>query len=360
MRILHIITTIERGGAEKQLLILAKEQIALGYEVEVIYLKGQPELENEFLESGVTVNPLLQNRNFLYQIHLLRNYGKNKNILFHAHLPRAELLLTLALPRSTYVVSRHNSESFMPKFPRFLSSSISRGVTRYSSGVVAISQAVKDYIQKNNEVSKSSEVQVILYGADKNRSGSVNSFSRDLLGISDSDFIFGTVGRLVPQKDYPTLLTAFKKFRLSCPNAKLIIVGSGSEESKLKEFANKLGLANSILWLGRVSKVEELMTIFDAFILTSIYEGFGLVFLEAMTQELPIISTNHSSVPEVLGPDYPLLCNVRDPDDIAEKMLLLLEKSYIDQIKDILRGRLVLFDSSEMAKKFDMFYKRAS
>ena len=39
MRILHIITTIERGGAEKQLLILAKEQIALGYEVEIIYLK---------------------------------------------------------------------------------------------------------------------------------------------------------------------------------------------------------------------------------------------------------------------------------------------------------------------------------
>lgn len=358
MRVFHVITTIERGGAEKQLLVLVGEQITLGYEVEIIYLKGKPELESDFLEAGAYVNHLLVGKNFLLQIQLLKNYGKAKHSIFHAHLPRAELLTALALKKSVYFVSRHNSEPFMPGFPRFLSSFLSRSVTKYSAGVVAISQAVKDYILKNNEISEKSEVETILYGAAKLQFSQFASYSRSQFGISDSDFIIGTVGRLVPQKDYPTLLAAFKILITSCPNAKLIIVGEGFEEAKLKEMANQLGLRESIFWLGRVGNVEELMELFDVFVLTSIYEGFGLVFLEAMARDVPIVATNHSSVPEVLGPNYPLLSEVGDSQDVARKMILLRDEQLRNQIRGILRARLALFDSAVMAKKMDTLYTR--
>ncbi len=70
-KVTHLITTIERGGAEKQLLTLASEQVQSGLNVLVLYLKGKPDLKNEFEESGVEVNNLLVGKSFLKQVALL-------------------------------------------------------------------------------------------------------------------------------------------------------------------------------------------------------------------------------------------------------------------------------------------------
>ena len=67
-KIIHLITTIEFGGAEKQLLILAANQVKQGLEVEVFYLKGKPELKVKFEEVGVKVNSLLVNQPFIFQV----------------------------------------------------------------------------------------------------------------------------------------------------------------------------------------------------------------------------------------------------------------------------------------------------
>ena len=67
-KVTHLITTIERGGAEKQLLTLASEQVQSGLNVVVLYLKGKPDLRNEFEESGAEVNNLLVGKSFLKQI----------------------------------------------------------------------------------------------------------------------------------------------------------------------------------------------------------------------------------------------------------------------------------------------------
>ena len=66
-RIIHLITTIEFGGAENQLLVLAKNQIKQGFEVEVFYLKGEPELKTRFEQAGVKVNSLLVGQPFIFQ-----------------------------------------------------------------------------------------------------------------------------------------------------------------------------------------------------------------------------------------------------------------------------------------------------
>ena len=70
-KVTHLITTIERGGAEKQLLTLASEQIQSGLKVEVIYLKGKSELKKDLEEYGVEVNKFLVGKSFLKQISLL-------------------------------------------------------------------------------------------------------------------------------------------------------------------------------------------------------------------------------------------------------------------------------------------------
>ena len=72
MKIIHVITTIDLGGAEKQLLILTKEQVKNGFHVELIYLKGKGELFNDFISNGVQVVNQIANKNLFQQIFFLR------------------------------------------------------------------------------------------------------------------------------------------------------------------------------------------------------------------------------------------------------------------------------------------------
>ena len=205
-RITHIISTIELGGAEKQLLVLTKEQIAIGMNVDVIYLKGIPTLKDEFESLGVNVINSFANKNFIRQIAQLMIISRTKLEKFHAHLPQAELLAMFAIPRGNFVVSRHIAAQFAPRLPRYLSRKFSQLVTSRASGVIAISQAVADYLFRSDEVANTCKVYVVLYGAEnmkslhKTKADSV----RESLNISDNSYLVGTIARIVEQKDFPT------------------------------------------------------------------------------------------------------------------------------------------------------------
>ena len=104
-KVTHLITTIERGGAEKQLLTLASEQVQSGLNVFVLYLKGKPDLRNEFEVAGVEVNNLLVGKSFLKQIFLLSKYLRKNPSPVHAHLPKSELLAAIVVTKKYLVFS---------------------------------------------------------------------------------------------------------------------------------------------------------------------------------------------------------------------------------------------------------------
>ena len=127
-KVTHLITTIERGGAEKQLLTLASEQVQSGLNVVVLYLKGKPDLRNEFEAAGVEVNNLLVGKSFLKQIFLLSKYLRKNPSPVHAHLPKSELLAAIVVTKKYLVFSRHNAEPFWPGGPRIISNLLSKFV----------------------------------------------------------------------------------------------------------------------------------------------------------------------------------------------------------------------------------------
>ena len=113
--LIHLITTIEMGGAEKQLLILAKEQAQKDFDVVVIPLKGKPELLQSFQDAGITVDLSVISKPFLYQLTYLFKKFNSERLIIHAHLPRAELIASLTSVRNPFFASRHNAEQFFPK-----------------------------------------------------------------------------------------------------------------------------------------------------------------------------------------------------------------------------------------------------
>lgn len=355
-KVSHIITTIERGGAENQLLILVREQILLGMNVKVIPLKGNPELLQDFLAAGAQVDLHIMNRQIFVQIAALRK-ALSKSEVIHAHLPRAELLAAL-LARKNLVFSRHNTESFFPGAPRLVSNVLSRFVTLRAIRGIAISEAVRKYLIESGEISSDFRVDVVLYGIPDYAPTDLLRVEqlKTKMGILDSDFIVGTIARLAPQKDLSTLLHAFAHIYTNHPNAKLMIVGGGPDQALLVRKAIEFGISNRIIWVGRTSEIYEYLAIMDVFVLTSLYEGFGLVLVEAMVAQLPIVASNNSAIPEVLGTNHIGLAHTSVAEDFANKIMELSNNEFRNKILAQQALRIPLFNPREMSLKILNIY----
>lgn len=348
-----MITTISRGGAENQLKVLVREQIKNGYKVEIFYLKGNPELTGTLEDLGAKVNHSLFGHNIFIQYLILRRFVNRHDGVTHAHLPRAELISSAATKGIGLVVSRHNAEPFFPGAPRVVSIFLSRYVEHRSKIVIAISNAVSEYLLQSREIKNVEKLKVIYYGYDTDFMEARKKAARSI----NSQFTVGTVARLVPQKDFPTLLKAFQFFLTKFPDSRLLIVGTGTLEKELMRLSDQLGIKNHVTWYGKTSDVKSLIQQMDLFVLPSKYEGFGLVLLEAIQAGTPVIAARNSAIPEVLGTDSEALFTTGKPDELFQKLvkfhdLLLRENLEVEQ-----RARLEFFNPADMIKSMNKSYE---
>jgi glycosyltransferase involved in cell wall biosynthesis len=302
-KLLHIITTIERGGAENQLLTLAKGQVDLGFDVNIIYLKGLPDLEEKFKDFGAKVHHIVANKTFLTQVLSIYKFLRNWDGIVHAHLPQSEIISRLSGVKNL-VVTRHFGGAFYPRFPGAISKIISRLTISGNTKVIAISSAVRNYLLESGEVSSKKDIKVIHYGFDSLaflRETNDYIVEEDVIQFLQGAFVVGIVARLSPEKDHETFLKAFKLLSDEVPFAKGLIIGSGPSMERLQELSKKLGLEEKVYWAGKKSNVGAYMKLMDVLVLTSRFEGFGMVLLEGMASKLPIIATDVSAIPEVIG-----------------------------------------------------------
>jgi glycosyltransferase involved in cell wall biosynthesis len=351
--ILHVITTIDIGGAEKQLLTLVACQKKAGFDVEVIFLKDKPILLQDFLGLGVQVHLDFAQLGFWEQCLKLKRMDLRENCVVHAHLPRAELLCALALRSDRFIVTRHNSEAFFPKGPVKLSKLLSRFVLKRSFASISISKAVANYLKTSGEMSDKHNNCVIYYGI-TNTSVS----SRINLGIGSGPIQIGTISRLVPQKNLPLLLRALKELNSQdLPEFNLTIVGSGPLKSELQSLSADLGIEELVTWKGQLQEVLPFYQSLDIFVLSSDYEGFGLVLLEAMSQGIPVIGRRISAIPEVMGDKHPGLVDSVNPIALAQKIqTLTLDQDALKTCLKYQAQRLEEFPIEKSQKEHERLY----
>ena len=352
-KILHVITTIDLGGAEKQLLTLATCQREQGYEVEVIFLKDKPSLLQEFLEVGIRVDLSFVNFGFFRQIRNLQARESTENLVIHAHLPRAELLCALSLEPKTFIVTRHNSEAFFPKGPAKLSKVLSRFVLNRSFASISISKAVANYLKTSGEMGDTQNNHVIYYGI----KDTFVSPKSDLRVVSGPIQV-GTVSRLVPQKNLPLLLGALKELNSQeSLGFNLTIVGSGPLKAELQSLSVDLGIEEMVTWKEHLQEVLPFYRSLDVFVLPSDYEGFGLVLLEAMSQGVPVIARRISAIPEVMGELHPGLVDSINPVDLALKIqTLVFDKDTLKVCMKYQAQRLEEFPIKKSQREHERLY----
>ena len=354
----HVITTIKRGGAEKQLLWLVGEQIKNGWKVNIIFLKDEPELYQEFIHLGAKVNINFYGLNFINQIKLAKKVFWKHDGVIHSHLPRAELLTALSSSTNRNIITRHNAEKFFPAGPKFISKLLSRFSISRSENVIAISEAVANFLIFSGEARPSNKIKIVYYGYPKPQKNKISNKSTQklLLGLTRENLLVGTISRLVPQKDLECLLMCFKIVNFKFPDSRLIIIGSGHLEKSLKELAVQINIAEHIIWVPNTDDVEFYLNAIDIFVLSSLYEGFGLVLLEAMYHRIPIVASNISAIPEVLGSTHLGLSRAGSPNSFAEKIMMFKHQDISKKTVQYQLDRLNNFNLHKMFKSIEEIY----
>ena len=157
-------------------------------------------------------------------------------------------------------------------------------------------------------------------------------------------------GRLTEQKDYPTLLRAFRHARRA-RELRLVILGEGEERPRLEALARELDVSGDVDFAGFVANPYAFMARASLFVLSSAWEGFGNVVVEAMACGTPVVSTDCPSGPgEILeGGRYGRLVAVGDDEELAAAMLATLEDP---PRPELLRERAAAFRADEAALRY--------
>lgn len=145
---------------------------------------------------------------------------------------------------------------------------------------------------------------------------------------------FISVGRLTEQKDIGTLLRAFALARKAGLLEELVVAGDGEQRAMLQELADQLGVGPQVHFLGHCPNPYPLIRKARALVLSSIWEGFAYVPIEAMALGVPVICTACPSGPaEIVGSgQFGLLVPPRDPRQLADAMLKISADNSLHQL----------------------------
>ena len=182
---------------------------------------------------------------------------------------------------------------------------------------------------------------------------------RSLLAPTN-DKIITHISNFRPLKRIQDVITVFEKIS-SQVSSRLLMVGEGPEKTEAMAYVNKNGLNEKVLFLGNSNEIDKILCYSDLFLLPSEMESFGLVALEAMANEVPVISSNAGGLSEVNKHGVTgFLSEIGDVTSMAENALkLLLDDDKLKQFKKQAKEQAQLFDIDVVVNQYEEIYQKA-
>ena len=304
-RVLQIVTSLAVGGAQRHLLELLPglRQFA---DIDLVYFRDH-DLRPEFeaCVERIAHLPMAGPFGAVRLPHLAAFIRRGRYALVHTHLLRADMygaLAARAVGVRAIVSTKHNIEAR-------LSSSSARALhalaTRSTRRTIAISEAVAHWANQQLGIPRD-HIDIIRYGLDPAPfSGVDREAARLELGLQAHVPLVLCPARLDPQKRHDVLLRAFAQVRQRLGNAQLLCagetqLGGPAYRTRLLELSDELGLRDAVRWLGVRSDMPNLMAAADLVVLSSDWEGLGLVVMEAAMAGRPVVATAVGGVPEIV------------------------------------------------------------
>ena len=171
----------------------------------------------------------------------------------------------------------------------------------------------------------------------------------------ENNFVVGHIGRFRPEKNHKFLIEIFKKIKSKKSNAKMILVGTGPLEEEIKNLVKNLNLEEDIIFLENRKDVNNIYQAMDVFLFPSLFEGLGIVAIEAQASGTPIICSDRLP-PEIEISSICKKISLDEPAEVwADEVINIAEKN---KIKQDLQQNVIKsgFDLSNVVKKLQDFY----
>lgn len=329
-KVILLITGLNYGGAETQLINLATRLKKHGWDVRVVSMLPPQAFTEELEAAGIPFATLKMRRGVpdpravIRLVKILRQWRPH---IVHSHMVHANLLarITRIFYNVPVVISTaHNINEGgrwreiayrLTDFLADLTTNVSRA-------------AVNRYIQVG--AAPKNKIIFVPNGIDTNRyrfNQSERLRLRDELRVAEK-FVWLAVGRFEEAKDYPNMMQALKKVISERSDVVLLIAGQGTLFEDIKGMAHSFGLDKNVEFLCVRRDIPELMSAADAYVMSSAWEGLPMVLLEAAACELPVVATDVGGNSEiVIHGSNGYIVPPRDPEALAAAMLKMMSLS---------------------------------
>lgn len=366
-----IIPSLSDGGAEKVAANLSIVYKELGYEVYIILYENRVSFEYEGNIISMDIKPRSGVGKIFkdYEIYSkLKAIKKQYNFdVVISHLPKTDLINCLTKRDEKVITTIHSN--IKKDYPTYMQKMLPT-VVKKSDLIATVSMVAEEYLKDTYSANNAKTIYnpQMLDKIEELSKEEITEFPKELF---DSEVIIN-IGRLSEEKGQWHLIRAFSEVVKNRPSAKLVLVGRGHLEEGLRTLASNLGIQENVIFTGFNKNPYKFIKHSNLYVGTSIYEGFGMTLVEAMTLGVPVISTDCISGPrEIIAPslfgkeinydlvqEYGML--IENFGDFAQFDSLEVsdyEKSLARKIEYLLDNKEVYDDlslkSQERSKEFD-------
>jgi|JI6StandDraft_1071083.scaffolds.fasta_scaffold04308_2 glycosyltransferase involved in cell wall biosynthesis len=354
LNVLQIITGLRPGGAERLLLEICKT-LKNSEITNIIVASIAPDngLYEDFREAEIEIYQLSTKKSIYESFNVARRLlvlvKKFKIEVIHAHMYHSLLMacvLKIFNPSLKIVFTPHNIS-----FASIDQDSVSSFKARIRHKIIQCTKVLRSidiifaYSMKNNAISDN--YSVIPNGIDTSKFNKV--------ATKYEKFSFLSVGRLDYVKNQTLLIDIFDLYKCDLHDAQLLLVGTGVSENELKDKVNKLGLQDSVVFLGFQSDTSIYYRRSHVFLMPSLWEGMPLSLLEAGAANIPIITTSVGAIADIAAESNVYFSSL---EDFCRKMVFV-KQHYDEALKKALLFRNEVMDKYDIdvtAQKHESLY----
>ena len=356
MKILHVITSLHMGGAEKLMVDILPRLNCSGMQCELLTFNGEKTPFREKLEKmGIKIIDLGNNRNPYHPKNLFRLISIIKNYdIIHTHNTAPQLFAAISsifTSNIDLITTEHNTSNRRRDWRWF--KPIDKWMYSKYKVIICISDKTKDKLLEYLPNLKT-PLTVINNGIpiDEYKNAEPNEpILKEYKGIKKLVMVAG----FRYQKDQITVIRAMQYLPI---NYHLFLVGDGVERRKAVDLAFKLDVDSRVHFLGKRDDVPSILKCADICILSSHWEGFGLAAVEGMAAGKPVIASNVPGLAEVVK-GAGILFELGNPKDLSEKILSLMSNNSTYQIvSERCRDRAFQYDIERMVKGYVNVYRK--
>ena len=374
IKVLHVHTLPIISGSGINTFLTMRDTDKSAYHVELACAPGGRLIEL-VRENGMNVRlfgnliqPFRPHKDILALVDLTFFLKKNPYHIVHTHNSKAGFIGRLAAKLAGIPVIIHTVHGFAfhdqePLWRRILFKDLERLASHWCDKMIFISQPLVQWALQERIAGMDKMIK-IYSGIETDRfrpaSQEEENKARKEWNLGKQDRVIGIVSKLWQGKGHDTLIKAFFRLHKQIKGAKLIIVGEGALEEKLRILVGEYGLQDDVIFTGFQMDVSRAISTFDVAVLPSLFEGMGRVLLEAMAMEKPVVATRVGGIPDLVEHGINgLLVPPDDDHELAEAIKKILnDKNLAEKMGKSGRKKIKnQFSSDFMTKSIEKVYK---